>query len=126
MSALLSALLLAAPTAPPPRFDLECAGGRAWAAGGEVSRIVARYRVDTLAGRWCRDECATSETVMLASGGKLIFKQRDAASGDRYSETVDLATGAWRDHFEGEYPPGDYWDTQGTCTLAPFTTLPSG
>ena len=131
MRAILSILLLAAaPAAPaasaPPRFDLDCSGGRAWAIGGESEKIAAHYRVDTVAGKWCRDECAVANPIASSRDAEIVFKQQEAgpASRDKFSETVDLSTGAWLDLFEGEYPPGDYWRSEGVCRIAPFTPLP--
>jgi len=126
-SLLIFLAVAAAPSAVPPRYDLDCTGGRAWAVGGSSEKIAAHYRVDTVAGRWCRDACDAIEPVVMADAGHVVLKQQEVGptSRDKVSETVDLSSGRWLDLFEGEYPPGDYWRTEGICKLMPFTPLPA-
>jgi hypothetical protein len=119
-------LLTAAPAIAADRFDLDCSGQRRWSAEGADSPVTAHYRVDLVAKRWCRDDCALVAPIVSATPARVVFVAKAATptEPDAQDEAVDLASGAWRDLFVGAYPPGDYWQSTGTCKLAPFTALP--
>lgn len=116
----------ATPAAAADQFDLLCKGQQRFAVNGATQPVEARYRVDTAARRWCRDQCFSVEALIGATPEKLVFKSRPKTppSEEVTDESFERATGKWVDLYVGPYPPGEYASTEGRCEVAPFSGFP--
>ncbi|MDP3493969.1 MAG: hypothetical protein Q8R82_12715 [Hyphomonadaceae bacterium] len=123
VAAFTAALALAgAAQAAPTQFDLICAG--TLETMEKTEPYSTRYRIDTAAGRFCRDACD--------SAGKI---QQTTADMITFTKEIDDAAGRTRLHYISRHT-GDLVDTtidqrlrfmsnaKGSCKPAPFSGFP--
>jgi hypothetical protein len=121
MRTLVVALMVAAPgvASAADQFDLICSGATEQTQSPAAQPFKDRIRIDLKAGRYCRETCANGGKIAEVTPDLIVFYK----SEDSWLN-VSRQTGKLQE-FIAKPSLGFQWSTNATCTVAPFTGLPS-
>lgn len=97
------------------QFDLVC--------GTRDAPPRPMFRVDLVAGEWCRSECRSVEKIASITSGLIVLKDERVELPHRTFNRIEVnrVTGEARDQFKNRIAD---WDSRYACTSAPFSGFP--
>ena len=119
-------VVLAVPAMAADQFDLHCVGEARDRTFAKPKPFDFRFRVDLVAGAWCRESCRTVQKIAAVEPGRIVFALHNEEIGNPiYSYTiVDRATGRYTYRFSDPKTDGINSTEEGACSPEPFSGFP--